>query len=76
MSRPSIQPECCLTPNCTNQPLVRGLCAPCYHVAWELVDAELTTWERLEAERKCLTPQKRRSAASGVREHMLKRTAS
>jgi len=44
----------CLNPNCDNKSKVRGLCAPCYQVAQYAVARKLTSWEKLEKEKKVL----------------------
>lgn len=42
----------CRVPRCTRAAECRGLCRSCYQSAYQLVTAELVTWEQLEKQGK------------------------
>jgi hypothetical protein len=41
--------ENCITPNCGNEQVSRGVCMACYTSHRRAVEAKETTWEQLEA---------------------------
>lgn len=48
----------CLRPGCPNIATCRGLCPTDYQVAYQLVVAEMTTWEALVKRGKAREPQR------------------
>lgn len=54
----------CIYPGCKEPMLARGLCASCYQQALKAIHAKLTTWEKLTADGKALSPSKHRRKAN------------
>ena len=54
----------CLVPACVGIGSARGLCSSHFRLAFKLVKAGQTTWERLEATRKALPTKGRRAGLS------------
>ena len=52
----------CLNPKCSTPAKVRGLCPACYVRANEVIKKGLTTWNKLEATKRILPPQRKRKS--------------